>query len=582
MTFAQPWLLALALAGPIAFTAWAWSAARGRRRALDVSRLGAARPPYAGALLLAVAGVLAAIAAAGPRWDEREASVPRSGGQVIFVLDVSRSMAARDVEPDRLDAAKAALNASLRRLAGDRVGLVIFGGSARLRAPLTADFEAARQIISSLQPGPVLVTGGSDASLGLDLALRAFDPESDSGRLIVLVTDGDDLGGDPAGVAERIRAAGVDLIVAGVGTTAGGTIPVVEGRNTAPTEKKDANGIPIVTKLNEVFLRALAVASGGRYAGGDVRTLPGIVEGRVAALKRTQFENDTTTFPVERAHWFAIAAIIAVVLATFAERLPRFGRRTALGALGMALLTLVSACATPAHDLNADGLRAYHAGDFAGAADFFVEAQAEKPNEAAISINLATALHAQKLYDEAALAARRALASTSPKTRGRAQASLGHHRFAQGDLPGALDAFKQALVENPQDDASRRDYEVVLRLLRPNPPSPGDPDPNATPTPDSDPGQPGGTPALGPSPSSTPEPGAGAQPGQGQPGDPGNQEAAERRLAELDRQIAALTSQPGDQPTAAEAIEILKLLAERSRIAALRDSFGRGGNPRDY
>lgn len=589
MSFAQPWLLLGVVVVLVALSIWLWAMRGGSRRARAVTRESVSGPRYLSAALLTCAALSAVVAAAQPRWGEREASIPRSGSQVIFVIDVSRSMASTDVAPSRLEATKAAIETTLRRLGGDRVGLVIFAGSARIRFPLTADLEAARQVVRTLEPGPVLVQGGTSAASGLVVALAAFDAESDSGRLLVLVSDGDDLGADPAGAVTRIAASGVELIVAGVGTAAGGTIPIFDGRTPTTTDKRDANGVPIVTRLNETFLRALAVAAGGRYVGSDVRALPGAIEGRVTALKRSEFDSQSTTLPIERYPWFAGAAIVLLVLGSVFERVPRPRLRPnhAFVAAAVAMLFMGAGCATRAHDLNEEGLAAFKTGDYAGAGDLFVEAQAERPNDAAISLNLAAALHAQKRYDEAALAARRALASTSAKTRGRAQASLGHHRFSQGDLPGALEAFKQALIEDPGDDTSRRDYEVVRRILMPPPPdappaqNPGDPDatpPQGTPSPASSAPQPGATGTPGAQPGATTQPGS----NPGAQDDPKTPQQADQRLAQIDAEIRRQQIEAGEDLSAAEALKILQLLAERSRISALRESFGGNSDPRDY
>lgn len=619
MTFAQPILLLALIVVPPALALAFLGLRRGQATVATVSRGQAASPGYAALALFTLAAVAGIVAAARPQWGERETTIPRTGAEVVFVLDVSRSMAVKDVQPDRIESAKAALTATLRRLGGDRVGLVIFAGDARLRFPLTTDFAAATQLIQSIETGPQLVRGGSSASSGLDIALGAFDTASDAGRLIVLITDGDDLGTDPAEAAARVRASGAELIVAGAGTPSGGGVPVFDSRTKSVIDKPDAAGNPIVSKLNEPFLRALAVASGGRYIGSDLRTLPGAIEGRLATLKQARFEKESTRIPVERSALFVAGALGFVVLGSIVERLPRRARRRrALGAIAAAALSL-GACATQAYEANERAIDAFKAGDYRAAADIFLEAQAERPSDSRVTLNLSAALHADGRYDDAALAARRVLASASAKERNRAFASIGHHRFALEDLQGALDAFRQALIEDPGDDSSRHDYEVVLRLLRP-PPDPSA-QPSPTPTPPADAGSgtqtPGGaipspgngagsaTPGAGqgsatpgdgaggtPAPGATP---AGGVPGAG-PGGPGSQgsgqgqgsagpaspEDAERQLGRLDAEIASLVRDAGDEPTTAQAIRILDLLAERAKIAAARDAFAGGGDPRDY
>lgn len=581
--FAHPWMLGFLTAVPFAFVLWVVGSRQQLRRAREFSRESLGGPRYAVAFLLGLAAMAGIVAAAQPRWGTTRSAIPRTGADLVIVLDISRSMGARDVAPTRLEASKTALRATLDRLGGDRVGLVVFGGSGRLRFPLTTDFGAAAQVISSLETGSVIVEGGTSASLGLDTALAMFDPESDAGRVILLVTDGDDLGADPAGVATRIRESGIDLMVVGVGTTQGGTVPIYDPRNRTFSEKKGADGAPIITRLNETFLRSLAVASGGRYLGSDLATLPGAVSGRLATLEQGRFDQLQAEIPIERFQWFAAMALGILLLATAVEQLPRPRRKATFVALGAGAVLLLGACAEREYSLNEQGLDAFRAGDYERAVDLFLEAQALRPNDARITLNLAAAIHQTGRYDEATIAVRRVLLSPDPRERARARASIGHHEFAAGRLPEALEAFKRALIDDPGDAVSRHDYEVVYRLLHP-----------------ADPAQPqnGQQPAQPPADGEQPQPGQ-TEPGDNQPSDPGQQrpnqqpggatgqrptspEAIDRQLAQIDAEISAIMEESGDEPTASEALRVLQLLAERARIAGLRDALSGTPDPNDY
>jgi len=600
MSFAHLWLLTVLPIVPLALGLWAWGAARQARRVRALTRSVPGGPRYFAAGLFAAAAAMAVVAAAQPRWGTQRSALPREGAELIIVLDVSRSMGARDVAPNRLDAAKEALRGTIARLGGDRVGLVIFGGDARLRFPLTTDFRAARDVIANLETGSVIVEGGTSASSGLDIALGAFDAEATAGKIILLITDGDDLGADPAGVARRVRESGVELMVAGAGTAEGATVPVYDARTNSFIDKKDAAGTPIITKLNEPFLRALAAAAGGRYLGPDLRALPGAVSGRLATIQHARIEQESATVPIERHQWFAGAALALVVAASVVERLPRRAGRLALVPAVAALSLLLGACATAAHDANSEGLRAYRSGDFATAAERFAEARAAEPGNARIDLNLAEALTQAGRYEEAGIAARRVLGSRDAVLRGQAQGLIGHQRFALLDLPGALAAFRQALIENARDDAARHDYEVVLRLLNPDLPAPGA-EGAATPTPGAEgtagagaspsatPGANGGggaggspTPGGQASGSSTPQPGGQGANSTPQPGQEPNRAQLDQAILQLDQRIARAVKEAGDDPTPEEALAILQMLAERTRLAAMREALGGAGNPRDY
>ncbi len=594
--FARPWMLLLLPLAPVALVAWALGVRRAAARARQLSRTRSAPPPYAAAGLFTLAAVTAVVAAAQPRWGTRESKVERTGADLVIVLDISRSMAARDVAPDRLAAAKTTIDATLDRLGRDRVGLVVFAGEARIRFPLTTDLTAAHQVVDTLETGVIFVPGGTNAGAGLKEAVALLNEEGGSGQVILLLTDGDDLEGDFVEGAQLVAQSGATLLVAGVGTPGGGTIPVADPRNGREQPKLDADGAPIVTKLDEPFLRALAAAAGGRYLGADLSVVPGAVDGRLRALQHSRIEERPLVLPVERYQYFAVAAIAVLVLASVAERVARFSFRTAgvVTALTIAAIVL-GGCATSEYTANEAGRDALRKGDSATAIEKFLEVQVARPDDPNVALNLAAAYAAAGRNEEAILAARRALGSNEPSTRAKAYASIGHHQFTAGRLVESLDAFRRALLEDGTNDAARHDYEVVLRLLTPG----TDPDaptpPAGSPTPEGTP-QPGSGPTQQPG-SGSPQPGDGT-PGSGTPqpggtapagtpttgtGTSGQSKAAlDSQIRDIDQRVNRLLEEAGETPSPAEALEILRLLSERARLASLRDAFDGGGGVKDY
>ena len=591
MSFAHPWVLALVPLVPAALAAWWWGTRRARAKARIVSRVAAAPPAYVAACLFALAAVAAIAAAAQPRWGTRESQVPRTGADLVVVIDISRSMEAGDVAPSRLQAAKDTVNAVMDRLGGDRIGLVVFAGDARTRFPLTTDFTAARQVIDSLQTGAVLVEGGTSAALGLEQAVTLLSEDLEAGRVILLITDGDDLGGDPAAAATMVEQSGADLLVVGVGTAAGATVPVVDPLTGEETQKLDAADVPIVTKLNEDFLRALAVASGGRYIGSNLAFVPGAVDGRLRALERSQIESRPTILPVERYQVVAAVALGLLLLAAVAERFARFPARAGLAAAALGLL--LGGCASESYQANEDGRVAMDRGDYELAIEKFLQVQVDRPDDPSVALNLAAAYAAAGRQGEAIAAARRALASNNPATRARAYSSIGHHQFALERLNEALDAFRRSLLEDPSDDDARHDYEVVLRLLFPEvEPTPtaeatvessDTPTPPANVTPGASPGSGGG--GVATAVPGTPTPG-GSGSGSGTPSASSTRQSSvselDRQLGAIDQQVTRLLEAAGETPTPQQALEILRLRAERAEIVSKRDALTGGGGPKDY
>ena len=581
LSFVNPPVLGLFALPPVILAAWLWGVRRADRRVRLISRSKGSPPPYAAALLLSLAACAAIVAAAQPQWGTRIAQAPRTGSDLVVVLDVSRSMNARDVAPDRLTAAKETVRGITSRLAADRMGLVVFAGSARVRFPLTTDAAAAMKVVDSIETGTVFVQGGTDASLGIEEAVALLSDDIQPGRVILLLTDGDDLGGNPANAARLVSEAGITLLVAGVGTAAGAEIPVRNLQTGQEAPLTESDGTPVITALDEGFLRTLAAAAGGQYLGSDLSVVPGIVEGRMRSLERSQFEERATILPVERHHLFSAAALGLLVLAALAERFLRFGWRRGVALAAAAVL--LAGCATDVYETNEEARRALESGDTARAITLFREVQVHRPDDAEVAINLAAAYHAAGLYDEAIFSARRALESNNPDIRGRAFSSIGHHQFALERPIDALSAFRAALLERPHDDDARHNYEVVLRLLFPEQEiDPGrPPDPGTTP---SDPANgeptPGeGTPSPGDEPGGTPGPGD--PEGTPQPGDPLTADEFDRRIREIDELVARMILEAGDTPSPAEAFDILELLAERSRLAALRNALGGRVDPGD-
>lgn len=599
MSFARPeLLLVLIVLAPLAFL-WARSAIRRRRTSRALSRSANPRVHGLAGVLALAALALLVFAAAGPRWGEVEVDTPREGVDVLFVIDVSRSMDARDINPNRITATREAITASLAGLGGDRVGLVIFGGTAHVRFPLTTDLAAAASVVLTLESGSLFVDPGSVIAAGLQTGLEVFEEEVEQGRVVVLVSDGDDLGADPVELAAALDAAGIELLVVGVGTPEGATIPVYDRRVSETVELTDANGQPIISRLEEARLIELARAADGRYIGNDLAALPGALNGTVASLQQARIDERQTSIPVERFPLFGAAACVFLVLALLAERGLTLRRQpVVIGALAAVALLGVS-CESDAYSANERGLAAYEETDYPTALEHFREAVSAAPVDFQATMNLAATYHALGQHSDAAATARRATGSSFSETRAEAQSTVGHALFAQGDLQGALEAFREALLEDPQP-AYRHNYEVIYALLNPPPEPEPEPEPEPTPDPSETPGngeEPTPPPGSNGEPSPTPDPGPGEEPGDengdgepGEPGDngePGSQGPAspaqlEDAIELIDGQINALAAEDEGQISPARAQELRELLAERARLAALRESLGGTPSPDDY
>jgi len=576
LSFGRPLWLLLVPAG-LALLPFAWIFATRAFAAASRLTREPPRPRWGVTIVLVLAVAVAALAAAQPRWGERSATVQADGAQLVAVLDVSRSMGSTDVAPSRLAAARTALADTLARLRGDRVALVVFAGDARLRFPLTRDLTAATTVIETVEGGTLFLERGTSAASGLALARDLFDDETSGGRLVLLISDGEDLGADPAASAAALADAGIDLLVAGVGTPTGGPVPIRDpiSREVRPLTTRE--GERVITRLDEGNLRAIAAAGDGRYLGSNPAAIPSAVRSRLASLDQAAYASTTLSLPIERFQWFAAAALALAVLATAIEwrALVRWRRASGL-ALAVALTLVLSACATAAYTLNERALEALGEGDLETAIELLYEAQAEDPQDGRIALNLAAVLHQAGRYEEAIPVARRAIGNRDALTAAAAHSSLGHHLFALGELEEALEAFAEGLLLTPGDEVMRRDYEVVYALLHPPPPpeeqaAPAEPE-------ESEGGEEPPEQEQQPTPSEDGAPGPGGEGGQ----QAMSREALEERLAAIDEEVAELREEAGEVLSAREALAILELLEERNRIAAQNPVRGTWTDPSDY
>src|SRR5690606_27545021 len=215
---------------------------------------------------------LGVLAWMNPQLGEERVPVRRRGLDIVFCLDVSRSMLARDVAPDRLERAKRDIRAVLPELVGgDRVALVAFSGEARLVSPLTHDLDAFRVLLESVDTDTVRV-GGSDLASALRKAVDVTDPDEAATTVIVMLTDGEDLTGAGRQAAAEVRERGVVLHTVGYGSTRGSKITVT--KEGSESFLRDRGGDEVVTAMDPDSLRAMAETAGGEFLRADVMPLP--------------------------------------------------------------------------------------------------------------------------------------------------------------------------------------------------------------------------------------------------------------------------------------------------------------------
>lgn len=251
------------------------------------------------------------VALAGPRWGFHWEQVRREGVDLVIALDVSRSMLAVDVKPNRLERAKLAVLDLLALLEGDRVGLVPFAGTAFLQCPLTLDQDAFAQSLAAVDAGSI-PRGGTALERAIDTGVEAFEGQQGKHGAMILITDGESHEGDAMAAAGRAAERGIRIFTVGIGTTGGELIPLTDDRGDQ-TFLKDREGKVVKSSLDEETLRAIAEKTGGAYvhARGGSLDLETLFRDHLAGLERRELEGG-----VERRYEsrFQIPLALALVL----------------------------------------------------------------------------------------------------------------------------------------------------------------------------------------------------------------------------------------------------------------------------
>jgi Ca-activated chloride channel family protein len=337
MTFANPQALFTLILLPAAVFFLLWA---GKQRQLAIARLGDAalirrlsaavnwrgRRWQAALTLFALAMLLVAIAR--PQWGSETQTVDQEGLQVMVALDVSQSMLAQDIQPSRLDRAKLEIRDLALQLNGDEIGIVPFSGAAFVQVPLTSDYTTALSYLRDA--GPDLISRpGTVIGDAIRTAAEAFDPKLASQKVLLVMTDGEDVESDPLAAAKEAAEQGVLIYTIGFGTSEGEMVPETDPSGRVVGYKQDAQGNPVISRMDETTLQAIAETAGGQYyrATADGRELASLLA-QIGGLQRAQMQSRQTVQMIERYQIFLALAFLALVAAQLVpdrvkERTPR-------------------------------------------------------------------------------------------------------------------------------------------------------------------------------------------------------------------------------------------------------------------
>ena len=402
---------------------------------------------------------------ARPQFGTKINNEQRVGIETIIAMDISNSMLAEDIVPSRLDRSKMMVENLVDHFTNDKIGLIVFAGDAFVQLPITSDYVSAKMFLSSIDPS-MMATQGTDIARAIDMAMHSFTQEEGIGKAIIVITDGEDHEGGALEAAKAAKDAGMRVYVLGVGSTKGSPIPIPGTGD----YMKDNTGNTVMSALNEDMCRQVAQAGGGAYIH---------VENNSAAQDQLDNELDklskketTSTVYSEFDEQFQAVAILALLLIILEicifdrrnpllKRLSLFGSKKKSAATLLLLFVAFTASAQTDRQYIREGNKQFRMGDYAKAEVSYRKAVEKNPENPQAVYNLGNALMAQK-KDSAAVQQfeQSAQIETNPMRKSAAYHNMGVICQTHKMYDEAIEAYKNALRNNPNDDETR--YNLVL------------------------------------------------------------------------------------------------------------------------
>jgi Ca-activated chloride channel family protein len=261
--------------------------------------------------VLALAAI--AVGLANPKVGTKMETVKREGIDIVFAVDVSKSMLSEDVAPNRLDKSKQIVSQLINQLGGDRVGIVAYAGSAFPVLPITTDYSVAKMFLQSMNPSMVS-SQGTSLDEAIELSSSYFEDDKKANKLIIMISDGEDHSEGATDAAEEASKLGIKIITIGIGTEKGGPIPLkVNGR--VQSFQRDQNDEVVITKLNRESLETIAKNTKGGYVNGNnTREVLDYVKNALDNIEKTEFETQQFTDFSAQFQWFLGFAFVLLAL----------------------------------------------------------------------------------------------------------------------------------------------------------------------------------------------------------------------------------------------------------------------------
>lgn len=411
---------------------------------------------------------------ARPQMGTKISHEKRNGIETIICMDISNSMLAEDVVPSRLDKSKMLVENLVDHFTNDKIGLVVFAGEAFTQLPITSDYVSAKMFLQNIDPS-LIATQGTDIAQAINLAMNSFTQQEKIGKAIILITDGEDHEGGALEMAQAAKKKGINVFILGVGDTSGSPIPL------NGDYMKDAQGQVVMTALNEQMCQQVAQAGSGKYIHVD-NTSDAQEKLNDELVKLQKGETDSVIYSEydEQFQAFGIIVLLLLIIEVciLESKNPllknvrlfkknKMGNVAKLMLLGLMLTMFNQVTFAQDRQYIRQGNKLYRQQGFDKAEVEYRKALAKNPRNTQAIYNLGCALMQQQKDSAAIVQFENAgRAETSPIRKSMSYHNMGficqkHQMYGE-----AIEAYKESLRNNPNDNETRYNLALCKRMLK--------------------------------------------------------------------------------------------------------------------
>ena len=411
-------------------------------------------------ILILLGFALCAFAVADLVKPDGSRKINRKGIDVMIALDVSRSMLAEDIKPNRLERAKQVISKIIDKLQDDKVGIVVFAGRAYLQMPLTSDHSAAKMYLATANTD-IVPTQGTVISQALKMSYAAFNTKEKKYRSIILISDGEDHDEDALKITQQLTEEGVMINTIGIGSPQGAPIMDPETRDYI----KDETGNTVITKLNEEELKNIALNGKGMYQLlGSADETAANIHRKLMTIGQTTLTDSSLTIFKNYFWYFLLAAFIILIIESFIpEKRKTAHLKQAFSLIFLILFTNVSFSQSTKKEII-KGNEAYKKKQYTEAAGAYQKALKKSPENSTAFYNLGNALYKTNKPEDALKAYDNTVQTASTNAlKQKAYYNGGVVLQSQNKLPECIKAYKNALKLDPNDEDARQNLQRALQ-----------------------------------------------------------------------------------------------------------------------